>query len=345
MRAGIVGAGLMGRWHAHAAARGGATVAGVADLEVGAAERLARRHRGCRTFGTVDELLRDGQVDVLHVCTPLDTHVPLVRAALRAGTHVVVEKPLSATAPETEALLDEARERRLAVCPVHQFPFQPGVRRIRELLPTLSGPHHLEVVMCSAGAVGRPGVPLDLLLMEMLPHPLSLAQALVAGGVEGVDWHARRPFPGELCVVGTAQQTDVRFFLSLSARPTECSLTVRTADATLTADLFHGFVCRERGRGTRGQKILRPFTAPFRRLGAATWNLAGRVGRWEPAYPGLRTLVRAFYAAVAAGADAPVSARDAIAVARARDRIRAGVPLFDLEGRVPPGAPPPTAPG
>jgi hypothetical protein len=90
-----------------------------------------------------------------------------------------------------------------------------------------------------------------------------------------------------------------------------------------TVDLFHGFAVFHGGRVSRGRKIAQPFASAAATLGAASANLAWRARRREPAYPGLRELVRAFYLAVEGAGPAPIPAAAIVDVATARDRLLA----------------------
>src|SRR5260370_6582850 len=126
VRAGIVGAGLMGQWHAHAISKAGGLLVGIADLNERAVERLASRYSQSRPYESVEALLGGGELAVLHVCSPLDTHESMAELALEAGVHLIIEKPLTRTASDAEALFSRAADRGLLVCPVHQFVFQDG---------------------------------------------------------------------------------------------------------------------------------------------------------------------------------------------------------------------------
>ena len=122
------------------------------------------------------------------MCTPLATHVELVSTLLTVGLHALVEKPFADNAADTRSLLALAADRRLIVCPVHQFLFQDGVRRIVDWLPALGRVRRIEFSTCSAGAVsGDPAAP-DALVAEILPHPLSLIASLLGSRVFGADW-------------------------------------------------------------------------------------------------------------------------------------------------------------
>ena len=93
----------MGGWHAQCAAAAGARIVAITDIDRDRAGRIASRHRGCLATTDLDEAIAAS--DVVHVCTPTATHGALVATALRARRHVLVEKPLAATAVETAELL------------------------------------------------------------------------------------------------------------------------------------------------------------------------------------------------------------------------------------------------
>jgi predicted dehydrogenase len=73
-------------------------------------------------------------VEVIAIATPVSTHYPLATAALDAGKHVFVEKPLAASSAECEALLERAREKNLVLMPGHTFLYSPPVTMIRSLI-------------------------------------------------------------------------------------------------------------------------------------------------------------------------------------------------------------------
>ena len=128
IRAAVVGAGLMGRWHAHAIERAGGTVVAVIDADVGRGETLARRVAGKpMVVSDVGYLLSKHPIDVVHVCTPIESHESVTGAALSAGAHVLVEKPLAPDCAAVQRLHARAAEQGVLLCPVHQFLFQPGI--------------------------------------------------------------------------------------------------------------------------------------------------------------------------------------------------------------------------
>src|SRR5215218_5526690 len=126
VRAAVVGAGLMGLWHARELSRAGGVLVGVADPDEEARSALVRRFTSARPFAALDRLLAGSHPLVVHLCTPLETHVELIRRCLDAGAHVLAEKPLAPDAASTEELLARAEQRGVLLCPVHQYPFQRG---------------------------------------------------------------------------------------------------------------------------------------------------------------------------------------------------------------------------
>jgi predicted dehydrogenase len=318
--AAIVGAGLMGRWHAHAVRRLGGRVALVVDPWRARGAALAARV-GAASADWLDPARVAELGAAAHVCTPLDTHAEVVASLVAAGVHVLVEKPLTETADTTADLLARAQEHGVVLCPVHQFSFQEGVRRLVATLPSLGPVRHVDFTACTAGAAGRDAATHDALVADVLPHPLSLFARVLGVSVDELEWRVSRPHAGELRAFADAAGTHAALLVSTHGRPTTNTLRVIGERGTATADLFHGFAIVQPGDVSRGRKIAQPFMLGAGTVGAASANLARRAARREPAYPGLRELVRVFYDAVAGVTPPPISPAETLAVARARDRI------------------------
>jgi predicted dehydrogenase len=319
LRAAIVGAGLMGRWHARAAVRLGAEVVGVVDADAAIAARLSARLAAGLAFDDLSTCLGQCEVDVVHVCTPPGTHGPLVHAALERGIHVLVEKPLAPSADETRGILEAARKAGVSVNPVHQFPFQAGVRRILARRAELGDLVRVAFRTSSAGGRGLGAAERNALLTEILPHPCSLFHRL-APGFDPTQF-AVSGGQDDLLVVGRHGSTQLEAFITLRGRPPCNELQVTGTRASAEADLFHGFSILDRGSSFGRGKALRPLVFGSRLvLGAAT-NGVQRVTRLEPAYPGLRALIEAFYASVRANVPPPISDEEIMASAELVDFV------------------------
>jgi predicted dehydrogenase len=117
----MVGYGLAGRlFHApYIKAAGGLRVAAIATSNPERQAQAAADHPGARVVSTVDQLLEDGNVEMVVVVTPNRFHVPIGIRALEAGRHVVVDKPIAMDVPEAETLLNAA-ERSGRILSVYQ---------------------------------------------------------------------------------------------------------------------------------------------------------------------------------------------------------------------------------
>lgn len=317
VRAAIVGAGRMGRWHARAVEAAGGVVVAVADPDLGRARALADDAVAVRSLG---ELGAETALDVVHVCTPAGSHADVVRSAVGARAHAIVEKPLAEDATATRRLLEETDAAGCMVVPVHQFVFQPGVQRILGRLDALGPLVRCAFVAASAGTEST-GIGADELVSEILPHPLSLFARLTPLDVGVLDWRVVLPAAGELRALAVADAMSLEIVLTARGRPTSTSLEIMGTEGTARADLFHGFATVDRGRASRATKLTGPFARSTRTLVGAGMNLAARTIAWETAYPGLRELVRRTYAAIASGDAPPITTAETIAVAVARDRI------------------------
>ncbi len=117
VRAGIAGAGFIGRVHARCARLAGARVVGVSASTADRGREAAGELGAERGFASSEELVGSPEVDVVHICTPNHLHLPLALAALEAGKHVIVEKPvaLDATGAAELAAAAEAAGRIVTV--------------------------------------------------------------------------------------------------------------------------------------------------------------------------------------------------------------------------------------
>lgn len=317
----IIGAGLMGRWHADAVVRTGGAVTLIVDPDDGALGALGKKCPGARLERTLDAASVGKVANVAHVCTPLATHLRVIMDLIDTGVHVLVEKPFTENASDARAVVERAAKRGVLVCPVHQFLFQNGVRDLHAWLPEIGPLRRVEFSTCSAGAVGRDAAAQDALIAEILPHPLSLVNELLDVQTSGLDWQCVHPMAGEFRAIAPARETVVDVAISAHGRPTENVLRVIGDNGSATADLFHGFATRLSPEISRRAKVAKPFTTSAGTFAAAAANLARRAARGESAYPGLRVLVREFHNAVRAGTDSPIAAEAIVDVAVARDRL------------------------
>ena len=109
MRLGILGAGAIGEKHAEAAAAAGVQIARVVDQSADRAKELATAHNAQHS-DQAGSLWDDAQVDAVVIGVPNCFHKPLAAEALRAGKHVLLEKPMALSAEECDELIAIAKE-------------------------------------------------------------------------------------------------------------------------------------------------------------------------------------------------------------------------------------------
>jgi len=324
IRAAIVGAGLMGFWHARAVENVGGKVVAVFDIDKTQADSLAAKHKHAQSFDSLEKMLAEVSPSVLHVCTPTATHKKIAELAIKAGVNLLIEKPIVQTAEETVSLYELASRHKVLLCPVHQFVFQDGVRNAKKLLSNIGRIVHLQANICSAGGTGLDTNQVATIAEDILPHPLSLMQTFLGDDFILQDWVIFCPNSGELRVSGKARKISLGIFVSMNSRPTLNSFQIFGTGGTIYLDLFHGYSVIESGKTTKTRKILHPFDSALRNLSAATLNLGRRSLKNETAYPGLRRLIDEFYQAIKDGKPSPITSAEAIAVAQIRDILIKG---------------------
>ena len=321
VRVGIVGAGLMGKWHARAAKKAGGEIVAVADFDKEKAGLLAAKYPPSQSFKNAAEMLNHQSIGALHICTPTNTHLEIAELAIKSGVNIFIEKPLAETARDTIYLYDLAAENNVRICPAHQFAFQRSVEKAKKMLPRVGEIIHLRAAICSAGGAGFSAEKLDEIAADILPHPLSLFQTFSDNLLIEENFDSCRPRNGELRIEGLADKTSLEIFVSLNARPTLNYFQIVGSNGTIHLDLFHDFAFIETGKVSRWRKILHPFDSSVRNFSAAFFNLMRRAARFETAYPGLQSLVSQFYGAIRDKKESPVSSAQAINVARIRDYL------------------------
>ena len=112
----------------------GARMVKVADLRPDRLALVRQRYPGVETTTDCAELVADPRVDAVAIATPVSTHFELGSQALRAGKHVLIEKPLAATSEQALRLIEEADRQRRILMVDHTFVYTGAVRRIQELI-------------------------------------------------------------------------------------------------------------------------------------------------------------------------------------------------------------------
>ncbi|MEU5157721.1 Gfo/Idh/MocA family oxidoreductase [Glycomyces sp. NPDC021274] len=142
LRCGIIGTGGIAHAHAHALTELGADLAAVAEIDPASAAAFTGRFPVPGVYGDAETMLKEERLDLVHICTPPGTHVPLAIAAMRAGVPALVEKPTALSLAEMDELAEVEAETGVPVLTVFQHRYGPAAIRLRRLV--------------ASGALGRP---------------------------------------------------------------------------------------------------------------------------------------------------------------------------------------------
>jgi predicted dehydrogenase len=106
----------------------------ICDEDASRLARAARENPGAETLAGYAGVLTDPGMEAVALATPVDTHYPLALAALKAGKHVLVEKPLAMRSAEARQLVRTAAARKRVLMVDHTFVYHPAIQRIRAFL-------------------------------------------------------------------------------------------------------------------------------------------------------------------------------------------------------------------
>lgn len=112
----------------------GAEVAAVADLDGKKLDLVNKRFPAVKTTTDFQELLRDPKIDAIAIATPVNTHFELGMAALKAGKHVWLEKPMTETSLQARQLVDTAEKKKLVLHIDHTFIYTGAVKKMADLI-------------------------------------------------------------------------------------------------------------------------------------------------------------------------------------------------------------------
>jgi len=215
LRAAVIGVGYLGRFHAEKyAGMDGVELVGVVDTDARRADEIAAAV-GTAAFTDYRRLL--GQVDAVSIAAPTPAHFALSRDFLAAGTDVLIEKPITTTLAEADALIELAAARGRIVQVGHLERFNPAVKALRGVVtdPLFIESHRLAIFKPRCLDVS---VVLDLMIhdidiiLQFVPAAVKAIRAIGAPAISGqVDIaNARMEFENGAVANITASRVSLR---------------------------------------------------------------------------------------------------------------------------------------
>ncbi len=322
----------------------------VQDIEPLMAEQFARRFGVPRHYGEFMQMISREQPEVVHIATPPQAHAPLAFAALAAGCHVVIEKPLAMNHETSDALIRQAIKHQRKLTIAHSYHFDPICRTMRTMISdgVIGDAVHVESFMGYAldGNFGRP-VFSDVghwvhelpgkLAHNVIDHLLNKVTEFLPDDNPSVTAHAWQreardndPFAmaDELRITLTGARTSAYATFSANARPVSHSLTVFGTRNTLHLDFVAGTIIRRstpRLPGALG-RLSCGFNQAWQHAQSATSNV-GRLFRGNyNQMSGLRYLFARFYECVRENTCPPIPYADILRVSAVVDEVFAQCP-------------------
>ena len=297
MRTAVVGVGYLGRFHAQKyLGLPNSQLVGIADPSEAARAAVAAE-LGVAAHADYRELL--GRVDAVSVVTPTPLHFEVAREFLEAGTHVLVEKPMTATVAQAEALIEVARRARRVLQVGHLERFNAAVRALQ---PMLTVPRFIESARLAPFKYR--GTDVDVVL-DLMIHDIDLIQSIVRSPVVSVDAIGSSVFSQEIDIANAR----LRFANGCVANATASRVSLKTErrlrlfqdDAYVSLDLH--------------QKVL----TVIRKTGGMTAEGMPQVDIQETSYEqgdALKAEIEAFLHAAATGQAPPVTGEDGLKALR-----------------------------
>jgi predicted dehydrogenase len=195
IRIGVVGYGYWGpNLVRNFAETSGAEIVAVADLDTSKLATVKRRFPAVQTMTNFNDLLSDASIDAVAIATPVNTHYELAMAALKAGKHVWVEKPMTETAEQAQRLVDEAARRGKVLHVDHTFIYTGAVQKMAEIIKAdeLGKIYYYDSIRVNLGLFQR-----DVsVISDLAVHDFSILDHLFGEQPSAVTASGMNHFPG-----------------------------------------------------------------------------------------------------------------------------------------------------
>ena len=172
----------------------GANLAAVADLDKKKLEVVRKRYPAVKVTTRFQDLLEDASITAIAVATPVNTHFELGMAALKAGKHLWLEKPMTETSLQARKLVEEAEKRKLVLLVDHTFIYTGAVRKMGEIIKSgdLGRVYYYDSIRVNLGLFQR-----DVsVISDLAVHDFAILDYLLGEHPSAVSASGTNHFPG-----------------------------------------------------------------------------------------------------------------------------------------------------
>ena len=350
LKAAIVGCGKIAESHVSQMGRiDGCEIVGVCDREPLMAQQLYERFPVKQHFSDLPVMLDKAKPDVVHICTPPESHFDIATICLESGVHVYVEKPFTVDEEQAQTLIALADKKGLKVTAGHDDQFTHVARRMRALVNSgyLGGsPVHLESYYCYeiarsgyAGALfGDKGHWVRRLPGKLLHNIISHGIARIAEFMASESPHVvaygfvspclkemgEREIIDELRVIVCDKERITAYFtFSSQMRPSLHQFRLYGPQNGLILDHDNETLIKLRGARftSYAEKFIPPAQFAAQYLGNLRGNLAKFLAKDFHMKSGMKYLIESFYRSIAEDAPLPIPYREILLTARIMDSI------------------------
>ncbi len=154
------------------------------DLNRDRLKYISSLYPALSTTGDFKEVIKDNDLNLVAICTPVNTHFDIAKAALENGKHVLIEKPMTATSKQAEELIQLAQKQSRRIFVDHTFIYTGAVRKIKEYIQNgeLGDLFYFDSVRVNLGMFQH-----DVnVLWDLAPHDVSIMNFLLGEKAESV---------------------------------------------------------------------------------------------------------------------------------------------------------------
>ncbi|MGC2528004.1 MAG: Gfo/Idh/MocA family oxidoreductase [Candidatus Acidiferrum sp.] len=350
LKVGIVGCGKIADDHCSQIQRiKRCEIVGACDRELLMARQLSERFSCKAQYSDLTKMLSQAKPDVVHVCTPPESHFAITKKCLEAGCHVYVEKPFALCVDEARTLIATAKRNGLKITAGHDDQFRHVARRMRALVQDGylgGGPVHMESYYCYdlGGSRYAKAILADKhhwvrklpgkLLHNIISHGIArIAEFLTGDSCEviasgftspGLRSKGESEIIDELRVIICDQECATAYFtFSSQMRPALHQFRIYGEKNGLILDQDQETLVRLRGKMfvSYAEKFIPPVNFARQYLGNLGTNLRTFLARDFHMKSGMKYLIESFYRSILEGTPEPIPYREILLTTQIMDAI------------------------